>query len=208
MKPNLRDLKIDFIKGAVGFRRRRSSLKSELISKAVGAKKGLRILDGTVGLGTDAFVLASLGYEVTALEKDHALYEVLYEALMRAKENADTSEAAARIQLINQDFREYIKTSKSFDAIYLDPMFPEKSKSSLPKKEMQILQAHLGIETHESAEELLRVALESKVAARVVIKRPLAAALLVERPLIQFKGKSVRFDVYNVQLKSPQPILA
>lgn len=196
--PKLTPLFVDFINGKVGFRRKRATLKTELLSKALGAKKGLRVLDATAGLGRDAFILAELGYDVTALEKSKTVFQLLQDGLKRAAYDHSAAEAVTRLKVYNQDFLEFTKalnSSHTFDAVYLDPMFPALDKTSLPQKEMQILQKlHRG-DSESSQLEMLGAAL--KIAARVVVKRPLSEPPLKQPVTAQFKGKSIRFDVYK-----------
>ncbi|MCI5159558.1 MAG: hypothetical protein D3906_14235, partial [Candidatus Electrothrix sp. AUS1_2] len=75
-----------------------------------------------------------------------------------------------------------------------NPQFPERRKSALVKKELQILQ--LLAEQDAAPERLLAAAL--KVAGRrVVVKRPLKAPCLTALlPSHSLFGKTVRFDVY------------
>ena len=75
-------------------------------------------------------------------------------------------------------------------------MFPERGKSSLVKKEMQILQKLLG---HENdSKKLLQTSLQA-ADKRVVVKRPLKAPSLDDRaPSHSLKGKTTRFDVYMI----------
>ena len=60
----------DFLHGSLGYRLR--NIHGELITKAVGCRRGFRpaIFDATVGLGHDAGVLASIGCSVSAFEKN------------------------------------------------------------------------------------------------------------------------------------------
>lgn len=46
----------------------------------------VRILDATAGLGVDAFTLASLGFNVTVVERDIIIYALLADAFHRAKQ--------------------------------------------------------------------------------------------------------------------------
>ena len=67
-----------------------------MIARAVGLKPGRpapRVVDATAGLGRDAFLLAVLGCQVTALERCAALHQALESALGLAL--ADPEAAAA-----------------------------------------------------------------------------------------------------------------
>ena len=110
------------------------------------------------------------------------------------------------VQLVISDHRmpnmsgiEFFATvnEKYPDVIFLDPMFPERTKSSLVKKEMRILRRLSGDDA--SGPELLAVAL-LRVRNRVVVKRPRLAPPLLNHPepSHRISGKSSRFDVYLV----------
>lgn len=55
---------------------------SEMIVKAIGVKKsereGKTIFDFTAGLGVEAFLLATSGFDVVAIERDPLIYELLW----------------------------------------------------------------------------------------------------------------------------------
>jgi 16S rRNA (guanine1516-N2)-methyltransferase len=75
-------------------------------------------------------------------------------------------------------------------------MYPERTKSSLVKKEMRILRGLAGDD--QDAAELLTIALGC-VRNRVVVKRPrLAPTLSSMKPSHQITGKTSRFDVYLI----------
>ena len=79
------------------------------------------------------------------------------------------------------------------DVIYLDPMFPARSKSAAVKKKFQLL--HKLELPCENERELLQAALLTS-AKKVVIKRPLKGAFLADvKPSYSLKGKAVRYDV-------------
>ena len=81
------------------------------------------------------------------------------------------------------------------EVIYLDPMFPERKKSAMVKKDMQILH-HLLQDDELEESPLLEAALDN-ASHRVVVKRPAKAPFLAGRqPSYELKGKSVRYDIY------------
>jgi 16S rRNA (guanine1516-N2)-methyltransferase len=85
-------------------------------------------------------------------------------------------------------------TEGTFDVIYLDPMFPLRSKSALPGKRLQYLHELVG-ETRDVDAALLERARRSAT-ARVVLKRRRTDPVLAA-PDWQIVEKSVRFDVYR-----------
>lgn len=191
----------EFSGGAFGYRSGQP-LRRELLARAVGFKgKALSVIDLTAGLGRDAAVLALLGCDVVAIERNAVVFALLDDGLRRARSAADTPDALAeRISIVNTDACEYLgglAPETLPDVIYLDPMFPERTHSALAKKEMRALAQLVGAE--EDGERLLRAAIATGC-HRVVVKRPLHAHPLAEEavgaPPLQFRGRSARFDVY------------
>lgn len=184
---NFTPLCVDFTSGSTGYRVKHPSY--ELLYSAIGKVKGLKVLDATAGWGTDSFILANLGCDVTALEKNEVVYKLLSDGLRRA------NDVASKIFLINKDFFEYAADcSENFDIVYLDPMFPDDSKDALPKKEIQVLQMLVG-DASQDALKYLEEAFKLKP-KRVVLKRPLKAPEVL-KPQFSVKGSSVRYDVYS-----------
>lgn len=190
-----RKLNIDFVENHLNYNKKKSSIKSELISKALGGGKlGLRVLDLSAGLGIDAMFLSQLGYNVTAVERN----PLLYLALSTAQEKL-SDEAKSEIRFEFDSAKHFVEnTNQAFDVIYFDPMFPEKKKSALPRQEMVLFKQLVGAD--DDAAEVVAAALNSKKAKRLVVKRPLKAPLLFTNPQNQVEGKLVRFDVYGVQV--------
>ncbi|MEZ5523826.1 MAG: class I SAM-dependent methyltransferase [Pseudomonadales bacterium] len=198
-------VRVDFVGGSLGFRGKRSPHTRELVAKAVGAKQGHLpdVLDATAGLGRDAFVLASLGCQVKMIERSPVVNLLLRDAIQRGQADPYTADVVARMQLIEADAVDYLASHAAElrpEVVYLDPMFPERSKSASVKKEMQILQQLLGadLDTVQLFEQALRVATD-----RVVVKRPRIAPLISEmKPHHVVEGKASRFDVYHVKALS------
>ncbi len=78
--------------------------------------------------------------------------------------------------------------------LYLDPMFPEKNKTALPRKEMQIFRGWVGADADSL--ELLKLAMQLPV-DRIVVKRPMRAEPLLDKVTHSFIGKTVRYDLYG-----------
>ena len=189
-------------------RRRIAGGKRQLLGKAVGLARLAqpRVLDATAGLGRDAFVLASLGAQVTLVERNATVAALLADARLRALADPVTAAAAARTAIVGADARNLLALPPSavagglagerFDVIYLDPMYPDRGKSALAKKELQLLRELAGPD--DDAAELLEPAL-ANARRRVVVKRPLRAPPLARRePSLAFAGSQARFDVYLV----------
>ncbi len=192
---------VDFIKGTLAHRKKFGGGKNQLIAKAVGIKPKIKlsVLDVTAGLGRDAFVLATLGCNVVMCERSKIIFALLEDGLKRAEK--ESWFRALSLKLIHVDAIAYLKEiscsatpTHTPDVIYIDPMFPEKNKSALVKKEMRVLREVVGDDIDSA--QLLTVAL-SIAKKRVVVKRAkLAPTLTDKKPDVVYKGKSCRFDVY------------
>lgn len=198
--PQLRGpLRVDFTAGAMDFRRKQPG--KELLLRAVGCKTGrpLAVLDATGGLGRDSFLLAAAGCTVHIFEREPVLAALLADGLERARQCPDTAAIAARICLTAGDalvfLREMRTQGQAVDAVYLDPMFPERRKSALVKKEAQLLQLLAQPASPTAEKELLAAA--RAVSYRVAVKRPAKAPFLGEAaPSHSIFGATVRFDVH------------
>lgn len=157
-------------------------------------KKDLRILDATGGLGRDAYTLAALGAHVTLIERHPLIFQLLQDARIRAGRTSHHAAIAARISLIQADARDWLAShGGEFDAIYLDPMYPDDGKAALPAKEMQILRELTGGDA--DADQLLISARQT--GKRIAVKRPRhAPALAGHKPSAVIHGTQLRFDCY------------
>ncbi len=197
-------VKVDFCTGKSAHRRQFGGGKGQLIAKACGIKRYRPyVLDATAGLGQDAFVLATLGCRVTLLERSAVAHALLDDGLRRAQSYAEIHDAALkeiieRMQLKRMDGIQFISgaTAPCADVIYLDPMFPEKTKKAAVNKNMQAFHQVIGDDS--DAATLLRAAM-SKAKYRVVVKRPrLAPPIEGPPPSHRIEGKSSRYDVYPI----------
>jgi 16S rRNA (guanine1516-N2)-methyltransferase len=192
---------VNFTGSSMEYRLKHGGGRSQALARAIGLKKGWQptVLDATAGLGRDGFIMAHLGCHVHMLERSPILAVMLEDGLERAKLVAQTAEIVSRIRFTLADSKEFlqkIKPQDRPDVIYLDPMFPERTKSSLVKKEMRILRGLPGDD--QDAEKLLDIALRC-AGNRVVVKRPrLAPTLDCREPSHTITGKTSRFDVYLI----------
>lgn len=191
---------VDFVGGAVGHRRRFGGGRGQPIARAVGLKGGATpsVVDATGGLGRDAFVLASLGCDVTLIERSAVVAALLEDGLLRAgRDEVIGPWVRERMHLVHSDavsWMEALPEERFPDVVYLDPMFPHRRKSAQVKKEMRLLQLLLGGD--EDADSLLPAALRI-ARKRVVVKRPDYAPDLAEMaPSMRIESKKNRFDVY------------
>ena len=200
-EPKLGGIKVDFVEGATAHRRKFGGGRGQDIAKAIGLKHGFtpHILDATAGLGRDAFVLASLGCQVTLMERMPVVAALLADGLERAKLNAEVNEIANRMILVHTSSINNMNLAKQVDVVYLDPMYPHREKSAAVKKEMRVFQSLVGEDL--DADDLLAPAL-ALATYRVVVKRPSYApplncpTLPNRKPNTSINMKKNRFDVY------------
>lgn len=197
-EPKLGAIYVDFVEGAVAHRRKFGGGRGQSIAKAVGLKAGANpcVVDATAGLGRDAFVLASLGCQVTLIERSPVVAALLEDGLQRAAQDPEIGPwVRERMHLLHGPAVETLRHLPGRpDVVYLDPMFPHKQKSALVKKEMRVFQSLVGADL--DADVLLPAAL-TVAQKRVVVKRPDYAGWLNEqKPSMAIETKSNRFDVY------------
>ncbi len=198
-------ISIDFIKGNLAHRQEFGGGRGQAIAKAVGLKSGNTptVLDVTAGLAGDAFVLATLGCTVTLIERSPIIFALIENAVERASLSEKFTPILKQgFEILNQDAIDYISEQlnnggKAPDVIYIDPMYPERKKSALVKKEMQILQRlH---DRDDRSSELLEISLQF-AKKRVVVKRPAHAETLNDRkPNTCIKSKKTRYDIYTIE---------
>nr|WP_217702229.1 class I SAM-dependent methyltransferase [Vibrio ostreicida] len=205
-EPKLGAIFVDFVAGAVAHRRKFGGGKGQAIAKAAGLNKGVTptVVDGTAGLGRDAFVLASLGCSVRMVERHPVVAALLDDGLERAKQDAEigawVTERLSLVHASSHDALNVLSQDPDFsrpDVVYLDPMYPHpdgKKKRALVKKEMRVFQTLVGADL--DADHLLSPALVL-ASKRVVVKRPDHAGWLDEqKPSMEIETKKNRFDVY------------
>ncbi|WP_116653139.1 class I SAM-dependent methyltransferase [Pelagibacterium sediminicola] len=197
--PSDAPLTIDFIGGTVGYRLRRGEGRGQALPRAVGMAKGATpsIVDATAGMGRDAFLLASLGANVTLIERNRAVHDALAEAMARAGDSSpELAAIISRMTLLHGDSRTLL-AGLNPEVVLVDPMHPPRGKSALVKKEMRVLRGLVGDDPDQR--ELIDAALQS-ARQRVVLKWPLRAASPegLRRPSHQIAGKTTRYDVFMV----------
>lgn len=191
-------MRADFVAGAVAHRRRFGGGGGQSIAKAVGIRQGVRpsVLDATAGLGRDAFVLATLGCCVHLVERHPLIAALLEDGLGRAAADAEAGPIVARMRLSQGDAVQLMSAwvGEAPQVVYLDPMFPQRDKSALVKKEMRLFRPLVGDD--EDAPALLAAAL-ALASHRVVVKRSRKAPA-IDGPLPSYalEGNSSRFDIY------------
>ena len=191
---------IDFSSTEIANRIDPKAKKCSVIQAVEGRSKDkLNILDTTTGLGRDSFTLASRGHKIIAIEKDIYIYLLLTHALSRALIDSKIKSIAKNITLVNNDSCIFInETNIKFDCVYIDPMFPERTKSAKVKKDMQIMHS-IAFNNDQVNDKILDTIFTSKVCKKAIVKRPIKADFLAnKKPSHQLKGNSNRFDIYLI----------
>lgn len=200
---------VNFTGGALAHRLRFGGGRGQPLARAVGLKKGAmpQVLDATAGLGRDAFVLASLGCTVHMIERSPISMALLRDGLQRACGDATIGDTGIgeivrnRMRLTFGNARalmHQLHDNERPEVVYLDPMYPHRSKSAQVKKEMRAFQLVIG-QDMDSAE-LLEAALGC-ARQRVVVKRPrLAPPLAGPKANMIIESKNTRYDVYLTSL--------
>lgn len=197
--PASKPFRIDFTEETFQYRKLHGGAR--MLIKALGIKKTHpTIIDVTGGLARDSFLVASSGCPVIVYERNPVVAALLQNALSRAVQHPNTMEAAQRLQLIFTDataaLKEMSESGKNCDIIYIDPMFPQRSKSAKVKKDLQTLQFLIGQDPDTT--ELFEMAM-SVATKRVVVKRPRKSPTLTNlKPSHTIEGSTIRFDVYLI----------
>jgi 16S rRNA (guanine1516-N2)-methyltransferase len=163
----------------------KNSFYQENLARALGIKKGkprVSFCDATAGLLGDTLMMSCFDINKLDVYERHPVAAALIVNALSCCESK-----------VNFHYKSAADITSSYDVIFYDPMYEDKSTKSAPKKEMQIFRDVIGADTDspEIAGHLRLLATE-----RLVIKRPIKSSLLLESPSHQIKGKSTRFDVY------------
>lgn len=99
--------------------------------EAAKLKKGMKVLDCTLGIGSDSivasFVVGPAGAVVGVEANEYLAYLVRKGLKSWTTKSRQMNEAMSRIQVIHASHLSYLKqlSSESFDCVYFDPMFEE-----------------------------------------------------------------------------------
>ena len=197
-KDHFAPLYVDFQNQSLLYRQKYGGGRQQPLARAIGLKYGLVpcVVDATAGLGRDAFILASLGCRVHMLERNPIIHALVNDGLRRlTNSGANTKFPNSSLSLDLADSLPWLQSFNDvIDVIYLDPMYPHRSKSALVKKEMRVLRQLVGDDL--DVESVLEYAL-SKTQNRVVVKRPKTASPIGKiTPSHSISAKNTRFDVY------------
>jgi 16S rRNA (guanine1516-N2)-methyltransferase len=190
-------LKCSFIEGPILHRLKYGKGRGQNLAKAVGMKsnKNRTIVDATAGLGYDAFILASLGANVTLIERSKIMHNLLQEGISEAKSfGGEISNIISRMNLIFGDSK-FILPDLLPEVILIDTMYKDRKKTALVKNDMRLVRDIVGSDPDYI--ELIDVAL-NQASNRVVIKQPRYADQIdnIKPYSHQILGKTIRYDVY------------
>ena len=194
-----RPLVIDFTSGDLDRRRRTALDKNQPLARALGLRKGTSfVVDATAGFLGDTFHLACLGCRVIAIERSPVMAILAADGLSRALRVAapDLVDILGRVRLVHAEAKDFLaRPSLPFrpDAVFLDPMYDGGDRTALPRKELRVARELVGGDL--DAHELLDIARRT-ARRRVVVKRHPDAPPLSEPASIQFRARTVRYDVY------------
>ncbi|MEM6709586.1 MAG: class I SAM-dependent methyltransferase [Pseudomonadota bacterium] len=165
---------------------RRVSRRSDL-ARACGFSKlkRPRILDACAGWGIDGLSLAQAGASVTLLERERPIWALLDDLCRQQPWGHDALHCVPAEAWMTA-------TPERWDVVYLDPMFPPRSKTALPKERLQLLSTLTG--PPQSLELLLEGA--RRCASRRVVLKRRRKDPIVGDPSGQIAGKTVRYDLY------------
>ena len=197
MRSGVSKLQVDFVSGAVAHRLRFGGGRGQALAKAMGLRAGKTpmIVDATAGLGRDSFLLASLGAQVTMIERSEKMHVLLAQGMKRASQKGgEFREIVSRMTLLKGDAKDLL-VGLSAEAILIDPMHPPRNNSALVKRELRQVREIVG--NDDDASDLLQVALNHAF-NRVVVKWPAKADPIpgIRACSHQIIGKSTRYDVF------------
>ena len=145
----------------------RSSAGDRMV-EAMGLTEGMRVLDCTLGLGSDSIVAAYVSRcEVTAVEINPLMAYVVGRGLQTFDgDNRHVVEAMRRVRVVTADYIDVLRAEAddSFDVVYFDPMFRHALEKSAALNVIRQAADHRRV-TLEAIAEARRVA-----RCRVVLK--------------------------------------
>lgn len=184
-------------------RLRPHALGHELLVRAARIKgvAAPTLVDATAGLGQDSLLLAAAGFSVTLLECNPVIAAMLADAVERAHHDPELANAVERMRVIEGDSLNVLRElTVPPDVVYLDPMFPGRSKSAAVKKKFQLLHR---LEAPCEDEAALLEAARAAHPRKIVIKRPVKGPYLADvKPDYTLQGKAVRYDCIAMARKS------
>ena len=155
--------------------------------------KNLSILDCTGGFAKDAAILASLGNNVTLIERNPLIMSLLVNASQKIKID-DIRCIFSRIKSRFGNCIDFIRnTDKHFDYIYFDFMF-NINKSALPSKNEQFLRKIVKNDINENLD-IIHETIQ-RVKSKIIIKDHISSNDYDNFDIINtYKGKTVKYHL-------------
>lgn len=110
--------------------------RGDRLIDALNISAGAKILDCTLGLGSDAIVesfVAGNSGQIVALEVNPLIFTVVSHGLKNFSDDSPhILQAMRRVEVINADYNDFLRNcpENSFDVVYFDPMFRNPIKKS------------------------------------------------------------------------------
>ena len=155
--------------------------------------KNLSILDCTGGFARDAAILASLGNNVTLIDRNPLIMSLLVDAREKIKTD-DIRYIFNRIKSKFGNCIDFIRnTNKHFDYIYFDFMF-NTNKSALPSKNEQFLRKIVKNNINENIDIIYETI--QRVRSKIIIKEHISSNDYDNFDIINtYKGKTVKYHL-------------
>lgn len=172
--------------------------KTDQMVKSMDLKKGMSVLDCTLGLGADAVVASYITGppgKVTGLESIAVISVVIKSGLQIYKGGGkELTEAMRRVQVINEDHLRFLKNSldNSYDIVYFDPMFRTPQTRSPAIKPLRHLADQQPL-SNEAVKEGLRVARR-----RVILKEARKSNEFARLGFERIEGGKNSFVAYGI----------
>ena len=166
--------------------------KKHQLNKIFKAKNS-SILDCTGGFARDAAVLASLGNNVTLIDRNPLIMSLLVDAREKIKSD-DIRYIFSRIKIRFGNCIEFIRnTCKHFDYLYFDFMF-NINKSALPSKNEQFLREIVKNDINENVD-IIHETIQ-RVRSKIIIKEHISSNDYDNFDIINtYKGKTVKYHL-------------
>ena len=166
--------------------------KKHQLNKIFKAKNS-SILDCTGGFARDAAVLASLGNNVTLVDRDPLIMSLLVDAREKIKSD-DIRYIFSRIKIRFGNCIDFIRnTSEHFEYIYFDFMF-NVNKSALPSKNEQFLRKIVKNDINENVD-IIHETIQ-RVKSKIIIKEHISSNDYNNFDIINtYKGKTVKYHL-------------
>ena len=166
--------------------------KKHQLNKIFKAKNS-SILDCTGGFARDAAVLASLGNNVTLIDRNPLIMSLLVDAREKIKSD-DIRYIFSRIKIRFGNCIEFIRnTSKNFEYVYFDFMF-NINKSALPSKNEQFLREIVKNDINENVD-IIHETIQ-RVRSKIIIKEHISSNDYDNFDIINtYKGKTVKYHL-------------